>query len=141
MSASLDVIKQTSRAQIMEFERALKQLEQVDLPVEHHFAPGIYMRRMFIPAGVCLTGKIHKHEHLNICTGDISIVTESGTKRLTGQHILLSSVGVKRVGFAHADTTWITCHLNPTDETDVEKLEAMYVTDTFEALEKQEVIE
>lgn len=131
----MNAIIKDARDKIMSFERELKKLEQVDLPVEHHFAPGIYMRRMLIPAGVCLTGKIHKHVHLNICTGDISIYTEDGPKRLTGQHIMLSSVGVKRVGFAHTDTTWITVHLNPTDETDIEKLEHMYVTNDFEKLD------
>lgn len=129
------IAEPVSRDKIMLFERALKQLEQVDLPIEHHFAPGIYMRRMFIPAGVCLTGKIHKHEHLNICTGDLSVVTEEGIKRLTGQHILLSPAGVKRVGFAHSDTTWVTVHERPAGVTDIKALEEMYVTDHYEKLE------
>jgi hypothetical protein len=135
MNTVVETGHEITRDKIMAFERELKKLEQIDLPVEHHFAPGIYVRRMYIPAGFCLTGKIHKHQHLNICTGDISVVTEHGLKRFTGQQIILSSVGIKRVGFAHSDTTWVTIHENPTNETDIAKLENMYVTDSFEQLE------
>ena len=131
--------RQVSRDFILDFERELKKFEQLDLPVKHYFAPGIYMRELFIPAGTCLTGLIHRHEHLNICTGDISVLTESGVKRLTGHHVILSQPGIKRVGYAHADTTWLTVHQRTDDETDIEKLEERYVTDSYEALTHDEV--
>lgn len=132
--------KAISREFILDFERELLKREQLELPVEHHFAPGIYMRSLFIPAGTCLTGKIHRHAHLNIIAqGDISVLTESGVMRFQAPRVLLSSVGIKRVGYAHTDTTWITCHTNPTDESDIEKLEAMYVTNDYAQLERGEV--
>lgn len=124
-----------TREKIFAFEDELKKFEQYDFPIEHHFSDGIYLRRMFIPKGACLTGAIHRHAHLNICTGDISVLTEDGMKRFTGQHVLLSSAGIKRIGYAHADTTWITVHLNVANEQDIAKLEHFYVTNDYAQIE------
>jgi hypothetical protein len=106
-----------------------------DALTRHWFAPGMYCRELRIPAGACLTGKIHREAHLNIISqGDISVLTEHGVKRFVAPCVLVSSVGIKRVGFAHTDTTWITVHANPTDETDLKKLEARFIAPDFEAL-------
>jgi hypothetical protein len=53
--------------------------------------------------------RAHKAEHLNICSGDISVWTEQGMKRITGYAVLPSLPGAKRVGLAHADTMWTPC--------------------------------
>ena len=108
----------------------------VELETLHHFAPGVYMRELRIPKGVLLTGKIHKTEHLNIFThGDLSVWTENGMRRLNSHEIILSKPGIKRVGYAHEDSVWITVHPNVTDETDVKVLEDKLVTNNFELLD------
>ena len=38
----------------------------------------------------------------------------------------ISDVGTKRVVHTHEDAIWTTIHPNPTNETDIEKLEAMF---------------
>ncbi len=91
-------------------------------PVKHYFAPGLYAREMFIPAGRLIVGKIHKHAHLNhISFGDICVSTYEGIVRLQGPLTMVSSVGVKRVVCAVTDTLWTTFHV--TEETDLEKIE------------------
>jgi hypothetical protein len=76
---------------------------------------------MLIPKGTVLTGAIHKTEHLCIVSGDISVTTDDGMKRITDAHaILTSKAGAKRAGFAHEDTYWTTVHA--TEETDLDKL-------------------
>jgi len=123
------------RAGILKLEAAMKAMldSQVDLKVEHHFAPGIYMRALLIPKGTCLTGKIHKTEHLNILSqGEMTVWTEGGMKRIQASTVVKSLPGIKRAGFAHEDSVWITVHANPTEEPDAEKLEEMLVVDTFE---------
>lgn len=140
MTALAEIGRSVSREFILDFERELLKREQVEMPVTHYFAPGMYVRSLFIPAGVCLTGAIHRHAHLNIIAqGDISVLTEDGVQRFQAPRVLLSSVGIKRVGYTHSDTTWITCHTNPTDESDIKKLEAMYVTNDYAQLERDEV--
>jgi hypothetical protein len=113
--------------QILRFEQVLSQHPQVTLPIKHHFAPGQYGREMFIPAGTYLTGAVHKSQHLAVFCGDITVWTDTGMRRLTGFHTLVTMPGTKRVGFAHADT-WCVGFF-PTDTTDVRQLEAELVED------------
>lgn len=125
-----------SREKVLRLEAAMRELPQVDAPVTHHFSPGIYMRELLIPKNTILTGKIHRHAHLNvILRGDISVLTEHGIRRLVGPCTLQSAPGIKRVGFAHEDTVWMTIHPNADDEHDMEKLEARYIAPDFAALE------
>lgn len=115
--------------QILALERQLQAHPevQIDMHVEHFFAPGIYARELHIPAGVVLTGKVHRHEHFNVCCGDILVWTEDGMKRLTGYHRLVSKPGTKRVGFALGPTVWTTFHHNPTDTQDLVAIEAEHI--------------
>ena len=118
MSAQLKVIDK-----IFELENAMLTMEQLPLDVTHHFSKGVYARQMFIPKGTILTGKLHKHNHLNIMLyGDIEVATQDGLKRITEPCMFESKAGTKRAGFAHEDTVWITIHA--TKETDLEKIES-----------------
>ncbi|WP_208456700.1 hypothetical protein [Burkholderia vietnamiensis] len=102
-------------------EAEVSKLPQAACPVWHHFAPGLYARQMFIPAGTVLTGAVHKTEHLCIVSGDIDVTTDDGVRRITAQQLVIKSApGAKRAGFTHADTFWTTVHA--TDETDLDKL-------------------
>jgi quercetin dioxygenase-like cupin family protein len=111
-----------SLAMIQAFEGELRKLPQLEAQTTHHFAEGLYGRELFIPAGAVLTGKIHKGQHLNfLMQGDITVWTEQGMKRLQAPAVIVSEPGTKRVGYAHADTIWVTVHAS--HETDLDKLE------------------
>lgn len=122
------------RDKIVKLEQVMKEMpNQLELPVTHHFSPGVYMRELFIPKGTTLTGKIHKTEHLNILSqGDISVMTEDGVKRLQASTVIKSNPGIKRAGYAHEDSVWITVHPNVEDIEDVDRLEEMLVVETFD---------
>ena len=71
---------------------------------------------------------------LNVMSsGDITVVTEEGIKRLTGFNILACKPGSRRVGFCHEDTIWTTFFM--TDETDPETVEDTCTTDSHLNLE------
>lgn len=109
------------RERVFALEDEIAKMPQVECPVWHHFAPGLYARKMLIPKGVTLTGAVHKTEHLCIVSGDMTVTTDDGVKRITDAHtILTSKPGAKRAGYAHEDTYWTTVHA--TDETDLDKL-------------------
>lgn len=109
------------REKVFALETEIQKLPQVDCPVRHHFAPGVYAREMTIPAGVVLTGAVHKTEHLNIVSkGRISVSTDDGMKEVSAPYTFVSKPGTKRVGFAHEETVWTTIHA--TNETDLDKL-------------------
>lgn len=96
-----------------------------DMPVTHHFAPGLYLREIYMKAGTRVVGKMHKTTHLNIITkGDVSVMTRFGKHRITVTDkpiVFLSQPGVKKVLYIHEDTVWMTPHV--TEETDLERLE------------------
>lgn len=122
------------RAEILKLEAAMFAMPEhhVQFKVAHHFSDKIYMRELFIPKGTTLTGKIHKTEHLNILSqGDLSVMTEDGVKRLKASTVIKSQPGIKRVGYAHEDSVWITVHHNPDDETDTDKIEERLIAKSF----------
>lgn len=98
----------------------------VDTPVTHHHSDGIYAREMFIPAGTVIVGKVHKTRHLNILVqGEISIWTVHGKHRIKAPCTFESIGGMQKVGYAHTDVVYMTIH--PTDETDQDKLEGLFI--------------
>jgi hypothetical protein len=127
------------REKVLRLEQELLRGETIDLPVNHHFAQGLYARELFIPKGTVLTGKIHRFEQINIISqGEISVLTEDGIVRIKAPYTLVSPPGTKRVGYAHEDTVWTTIHPNPGDETDLEALEARLIAPCFDVLETDE---
>jgi hypothetical protein len=121
------------RAEILRLESVMRTMEQIEIKTTHYFAPGVYMREIFIPKGATVTGKIHKTEHLNILSrGTLAVMTEDGMKTLTASTVIKSQPGIKRVGHALEDSVWITVHANTENLDDVKKLEDLLVVDTFE---------
>lgn len=137
---SAEVVKQSQsemRGKIQALEEAIKadphSMTQANFDTRHHFVPGVYVRELVIPKDVLLTGKIHKTEHLCILSqGKVSVWTDEGMKTLEAPAIVHSMPGIKRVLYAHEDSTWINVHHNPTDEKDLEKIDEIYVVDSYE---------
>lgn len=123
------------RARIHSIERWLGARPQIELKVEHHFAPGVYMRTMFIPAGVALVGHIHRHACISIVQyGDILVATENGAMRLVGPCTVESPAGTKRAGWAQKDTLFTTVHANPADDRDIDRLEDFLIAKDYNDL-------
>lgn len=103
-------------------------LPQVDCPLRHLFAPGIYMREMTIPAGTLVVGAVHKTEHYTIISkGRVLVVTDEGEVELSAGSTILSKPGAQRAALALEDTLWTTIHHNPTDCQDTSVLVPMLV--------------
>jgi len=98
-------------------------MPQAELVTEHQFSPGMYMRKLFRPAGTLIVGKVHKEPHFFLCVkGEIIAWTESGMKRLQAGDVIESKPGTKRVTLAVTDAIGITIHR--TDKTDLDEIEA-----------------
>ncbi len=123
------------RSKTLELEAVMFKMhdDHVELPLNHHFAPGLYARELFIPKDVTLVGKLHKTEHLLVLTqGDVSILGKEGADRFIAPHTFVTKPGTKRVIYAHEDSVLMTFHV--TEETDPEKVEAAIIAPDFEAL-------
>lgn len=131
-------IKQSkeAREKILALQETMLGMEQTldQFPLTHHFAPNVYGREMFLPAGHTIVGKIHKHAHLNIiCKGKVSVSTEEGPKEYTGPCVFTSYAGTKRAVHVLEDAIWITIH--PTDKTDLEEIEKEVIAPDYDALQ------
>jgi len=102
-------------------EEVLLEVPQVDCPVRHHFAPGIYAREITIPKGTVLTGAVHKTQNLAVLSsGKLQLVTDDGTTILTAPHILTVMPNMKNAAYALEDSVWT--NFFPTEETDTDVL-------------------
>jgi hypothetical protein len=102
-----------------QFEAFLLTLPQVDLPIVHHFTEGLYARDMMIPAGVALTGAVHRGDSFfMIRSGVLAILTPHGPELVAPGFMHPTKAGAKRAGYAVTDVICTTFHANPTNETD-----------------------
>lgn len=126
---SVDMTNAERLSLIMFLEQRIKDftgdnMDSVDSPLTHHFAPSVYGREMLIKAGSLIVGKTHRHSHLNVISkGRILVATEYGIETLEAPCTFVSPVGIKRAVLALEDTIWTTIHNNPTDTQDLKLLE------------------
>ena len=121
------------RDSINRLEEEISHAPQVECPVRHIFAHGLYAREMSMSAGTVLTGAVHKTEHINmLLKGRITVLTDQGIKELTAPYTFISRPGIKRVGYVHEDCVWMTLHKTPT--TDVRALVSELTESKYEDL-------
>lgn len=105
-----------TRSKIDYYEQSLKKeinsetgiMDEVnDNGLKEHFIGGAYIRELFIPAGITIVSKLwNKERFWIIASGDVSIMTETETKRVTGPHTEVPPFGSKTALYAHTDTLW-----------------------------------
>ena len=118
--------------EIEALESKCLELPQIPVPLEHMFAPGVYVREVTMPADTFIIGHQHKTEHFNvILTGRASVLMDGVVHEIVAPAIIKSGVNVRKILYIHETMRWITIH--PTEETDVQKLEEMLIvkSDTF----------
>lgn len=125
----------TSIDKIELYETFARQAPQVDLPLEHIFASGVYCRHLSIPKGIVLTGEIHKTRNLNILLkGRMKVLIGDDLRDIEAPFVIVSPAGIKRIAEALEDCIWLTIHA--TQETDINKIK-----DDFVVATKQEYLE
>lgn len=136
--------RQVTRTEIAEFEAILREQPDAQLgdqdrcPLTHEFGGGMYLRKIFIPKGMAIVGKIHRHAHPNfLMQGKVIVITEDGGREyLQAPYSCISPAGTKRVLYTLEDTIWATVHM--TNETDLAKIEQEIIAPSYEALETPE---
>lgn len=128
-----------SREQLQSLAKELRKVDDTKLQPYHWFAGNVYLRELEIPEDVVCVGKIHKHEHFVILAqGSCRINTDTGMQDIAAPFIWISKPGDQRALVTYEDCVFLTVHANPTDERDMEKLEASIV-DYDEALYLEEL--
>lgn len=122
-----------NRDQIDQLQNEMVKMPQAELTTEHHFSPGMYMRKVFRPAGTLIVGKVHKEPHFFLCAmGEIVAWTEKGMITLRAGDVVESKPGTKRVTLAVTDAIGVTIHR--TEKTDLDEIEAELIEPDTTAL-------
>jgi len=132
----LEIFKNQLR--ISDLEKECLKLEQVECPVTHDFADGVYIRKTQMPAGTFAIGKRHRFKTYNILLrGKITVFMGEHlpVKELKAPCTFISDAGVKKMAFFHEDTEWLNIH--PTEETDIKEIENIFIIPDKEFLESK----
>ena len=115
------------RELIEEAEKELLNLPQSKASVTYHFAPGICIREIVMPAGSFAIGNYQKYEHLNVfLAGKVRMLQDDGTYLDMHAPMIFVSKPGRKVGHIIEDVVWQNIYA--TDETDAEKIEAHFVS-------------
>lgn len=125
--------QKTTRDRVNALENALLEVPQVDCPIRHHFAPGVYAREITIPKGTVLVGAVHKRDNLVVLSsGRLRLVTDDGTIEISAPHTRICKAGAKNAAVALEDSVWT--NFFATDETDTDKLVELLTESTADEL-------
>ena len=121
MSNQLAISAIAGLQEILEAEPTCTDLKEY---TDHFFAPGIYFRTIFIPAGMFLVGRRQRHEVLNILLkGTVAMTNEHNEKILAKAPLIFKAKPGQKAGYSVTDVWYATVHANPDDTTDIEQLE------------------
>ena len=120
-----------------QLEAEMHRLPQQSCSVRHIFAPGMYIREVSIPGGTYVVTHKHREPHLNVFVkGSGVMIMCNGTQQPMQAPMTFTSQPGRKVGYVETDLVWL--NIWATDETDIDKLEAMYFDKTEEFAEAQQ---
>jgi hypothetical protein len=108
--------------------RKVDRLPQIECPVSHYFAPGIYVREMFIPAGTIAVGHIHKKSHIcSVLMGKIAFLKlDRSVDYFEGPQTFKAGAG-RKIVYTLTDSLVQNIHANPDNITDQDILEDLLI--------------
>ena len=138
--AYLSVIEQFIKRvpSVVALEKMLADYDQIEIPTEHIFAGGVYIRQITIPKDAFLIGKRHRYKTCDIMlSGRMVLYNGHGKEPITVEAPIIteSPKYKKKMGYAYSETVWLNAF--PTDKTDIDEIEKdIFITeDAFEDYE------
>lgn len=137
-----EIIAALQSRDLVKAECSMLQLPQAECSVIHHFGPGLYVREVHMPAGILAVGHTQRFEHLNVfLKGRVRMLNDDGTTTdLVAPMMFVGKPG-KKAGYVLEDVVWQNIYA--TDETDIQKLERMFLvkSDEFSAHQSAHIAE
>jgi hypothetical protein len=97
---------------------------QIDIPVEHIFSGGVYIRQVTIPKGTLVMGKRHRFSTCNmLLKGTLAVYVEEGKPpmTITAPTVFTSEPFAKKFAYCIEDAVFV--NVIPTDLTDPDEIE------------------
>ena len=112
-----------------------KEITQIECPLEHFFANGLYGRKIFVPAGATVVTGVHKKQHMTVALeGHCVVIDEIGDRKdIVAPCVFVTEPGTQRAVYAVTDTSWLTVHAYEDEDKSLETVEKTLVCDTMEA--------
>jgi hypothetical protein len=111
---------------------------QAECPLRHYFGPQTYVRELEIPTGTFAIGRKHKYPCVNIMlTGKMRLLVGGEIRDLEAPQIIVTEAGSQKIAYVLETVRWVTCHQNPTDETDIERVEEALFEPSAALIEKE----
>lgn len=135
---ALDALPRTpTYEQVRRLEACMARMPQVECPLEHYFAHGIYGRLMHAKAGTVIVGKMHRFSTLNVLLAGVIRVTgpDGAVRDLRAPCMFVSPPGCKKVGAVIEDVQWL--NVFPTKLTDVAAIETRFTIPETPLIEDQ----
>lgn len=119
--ATIDV----TPAKIVALQDELLKMKPADIVTEHTFMPGVYERKITVPAWCVLTGAPHKTAYkVRLEKGTIAVNVGAEVKILTAPLEFDACAGEQRVGRVFdEEVIWVDIYANPDNCTDISALE------------------
>lgn len=122
-SSTLPTLEQIERLQASMADVHCQQPEP-----EHRFHDGWYERRLLIPAGMLIVGKVHRHTHpVGVISGRALLISQFAREEVRSGYFGASLPGVKRIVLAIEDTLFFTLHRNESNTRDLGEIEAEHI--------------
>ena len=125
----IDMEELSEISAIDRIEAEMANLPPVELPLEHFFTSGLYVRKIFMPANSFVVSMKHKTTHpFFILKGKVAVLKESSDGGFEQEAIYhggdmgITKPNTKRFLWNLEDTTWVTCHANPNDIEDPDEI-------------------
>jgi len=108
-----------------------------EIPIEHFFMDGVYVRQMTMYKGTVVVGAIHKHLHMCfLLRGHLSVASRQGVKEYIAPCFIIAEPGEQRVLYALENSEWFNTHKNPSNTSDVKQLEKEIVATSYKEYEQ-----
>lgn len=119
-------VTKSNATQVDDLAARMLTMPQVNCPVRHMFAPGQYIRELCMEKGTLAIGHRQRLPHLNVLVkGAVRMLNEDGTITEVRAPMVFVAPPGRKVGLVLEDVQWLNIYA--TDETDVEKLEALFL--------------
>ena len=101
------------------------------IETKHYFIDGVYVRSVRVPAGMIIIGKIHNFESIGaLIEGRMKLFNNNNMEVVNAPFIQVSPEGIKRVGLAETDCTFISIH--KTSKNNIEEAENELISNSYE---------
>lgn len=115
-------------------EQKMLSLPQADCELFHKFQPGYYIREVHLPKGAIVIGHHQNCDHLNVfISGKVLMLNLDGSTQVLEAPLTFVGQPGRKIGAILEDVVWQNVY--PTNQTDVDLLEAQFLTKSAFSLE------